>query len=113
MIASGRLVPSTILKSFRLISKEAVLLQTNWKLLESSQTCVSMKLQNVAPSPIFRSYSQLSSSSISSLSQLSEVVSQLLSMQGRTVGGLKDKVVVGTITQEKAAQQFCQLYSNP
>jgi len=71
-----------------------------------------MKLHDVAPSPIFRSYSQLSSSSSSSLSQLSEVVSQLLSMQGRTVGGLKDKVVVGTITQEKAAQQFCQLYSN-
>jgi len=47
----------------------------------------------------------------SEISQLSEVVANLLSMQGRTVGGLKDKQVVSSITQDNAANQFCRLYS--
>jgi len=47
----------------------------------------------------------------SEISQLSEVVAKLLSMQGRTVGGLKDKQVVSSITQDNAANQFCRLYS--
>jgi len=47
----------------------------------------------------------------SEISRLSEVVRSLLSMQGRTVGGLKDKQVVSSITQDNAANQFCRLYS--
>jgi len=48
----------------------------------------------------------------SDISELSQVVSNLLSMQGRTVGGLKDKLVVSSITQDKAAHKFCHLYSD-
>jgi len=132
MLASVRLDPSTILKSYRLVSKEARLLQAYQKLFQSSQTFGGLKMQkatgrnysicsktvylrkrldNSTPSIMSQNYSKLNESNNSALYQLSEVVTQLLSMQGRTVGGLKNKVVVSSITQEKAAHQFCQLYS--
>jgi len=42
---------------------------------------------------------------------LLHLVDDLLDMQGRTVGGLKNKLVVSSITQEKTAKQFCELYT--
>ena len=40
-----------------------------------------------------------------------EVGYQLLSMQGRSVGTIQDKLVVSSISQEKVAVHLCSLYS--
>ena len=45
--------------------------------------------------------------------KLQEVVSQLLSMQGRSVGTIQDKLVVSSISQERVATHLCSLYSGP
>ena len=42
-----------------------------------------------------------------------EVVSQLLSMQGRSVGTIQDKLVASSISQERVATHLCSLYSGP
>eukprot|EP00092_Neocalanus_flemingeri_P018301 GFUD01019808.1.p1 GENE.GFUD01019808.1~~GFUD01019808.1.p1 ORF type:complete len:555 (-),score=121.10 GFUD01019808.1:174-1838(-) len=125
-----RCIPSKILKSYWLINNEVRLLQTYKNVPQSSQILSSPNVLQIHArnfacrsksssqqgleysSKVMRqNLSKFSSTSESALSQLSEVVTQLLSMQGRTVGGLKDKVVVSSITQEKAAYLLCKLYS--
>lgn len=111
-----RCLPSSIQKSFRLINQEVRCLQIKQKVYQQNFNiqCYAMsshkQILESSDKSMKNHVSKLSTNSNSEISQLSEVVSQLLSMQGRTVGGIKDKLVVSSITQEKAAHQFCELY---
>jgi len=112
-----RCFPSTTYKSYRLINRPVRFLQINHKTalipIVNIQHCAmtsNKQLLTCNDETITKNLSKMSTETTSEVSQLSDVVSQLLSMQGRTVGGLKDKLVVSSITQDKAAQQFCELY---
>lgn len=110
-----RYIPHSIVKNNTLLSRPVKFAQISHTAAKSSSTKFpasgNAQLASSSDKYIVKNSLKLSTGNQSNeLLQISSVVDSLLSMQGKNVGGLKDKLVVSSITQDKAAHQFCDLY---